>query len=105
MNRWKAFFGLCWLRGHDHQQIVDYEARRVFMLCTRCGHEFQYDFQAALTPEWIGFRMEGHRCPLCGGWKPKDWDRCAIEICEMNPDGLLRLNPDGTIGPRLDSRH
>jgi hypothetical protein len=104
VNRWKAFFGLCWLRGHDHEQIVDCDARRAFNRCKACGHEFQYDFQEALPPYWIGFCDKAHSCPLCMGWKPKDWDRCANEICAMNPDGPLYRNSDGTVGPRLDSR-
>ena len=103
VQRWKTF--LCWLGSHDHQCVIDCDARKSFQRCTRCGYEFQYDFQVALTPAWIGFCMDGHRCPICGGWKPKDWDRCANEICEMNPDGPLRVHQDGTIGPMLDSRH
>lgn len=102
MKRWKAF--LCWFRGHNHQQIVDYDARRVFQCCTKCGHSFQYDFEAALGPTWIGFCDTAHRCPLCFGWKPRDWDRCAHEICDINPDGPLRLKPDGSLGHDLDSR-
>lgn len=104
MSWWKAFFEFCWLRGHDDHQIVDCDARRVFYRCRRCGHEFQSNLQAALTPNWIGFCDPAHRCQLCFGWKPKDWDRCANEICMMNPEGPLHLHPDGTIGPRLDSR-
>lgn len=100
MKRWKAF--LCWLSGHDHEQIVDYDIPKAFQRCRRCGHEFQYDFQSALTRKWIGFCDEAHTCKLCFGWKPREWDRCANEICELNPDGALHFNTDGTMGPRLD---
>lgn len=104
MNRWKAFFNLCWLVGHGHEQIVDCDARRSFNRCTKCGHEFQYDFQACLSPEWIGFCDKQHSCPLCMGWKPKKWDRCANEICTLNPNGPLRLLPDGNVNYDPDSR-
>lgn len=104
MSRWKAFFELCWLFGHDHQPVVDCDARRAFTRCTGCGHSFQYDFQAALGPDWIGFCDPPHRCPLCFGWKPRDWDRCSNEICALNPDGPLRLRPDGSVGHDLDAR-
>jgi len=98
---WKEF--CCWLRGHDDVLILDCDARRSFNRCTRCGYEFQYDFQAALKPDWIGFCDPPHQCPLCFGWKPRDWDRCAQEVCEINPDGMMRLQPDGSFGPNLDS--
>lgn len=104
MNIWKALFNLCWLKGHDHEQIVDCDARRSFNRCTRCGHEHQYDFQATLSPNWIGFCDPPHRCPLCLGWKPPDWDRCANEICSMNPNGPIKLRSDGTVGYDLDTR-
>lgn len=104
MSKWKAFFGLCWCFGHDHQQVVDCEERRAFQKCSRCGNEFQYDFQAWLPPEWIGFCDPDHTCPLCFGWKPKAYDRCANEICSINPDGLLKFHPDGTLRPDLDGR-
>lgn len=100
----KALWSLCWLRGHDHQLVVDCEARRSFQRCTRCEHTFQYDFQAALSRDWIGFIDKVHSCKLCGGWKPNDWDRCANEICSLNPDGPLRIRPDGSVGHDLDSR-
>lgn len=103
MSRWKAF--VCWLGGHNERLIIDYDARRSFNRCTECGYEFQYDFQKALGPDWIGFCADGHRCPLCFGWKPKDWDRCANEICTLNPNGRLRLRSDGSMGYDLDSRH
>lgn len=101
-NRWKYLFHLCWLTGHEHEPILDCDVRKSFSRCSRCGYEFQYDFQVALPPEWIGFCDEAHRCPLCMGWKPRGWDRCANEICEMNPDGPLHLMPDGTVKHWLD---
>lgn len=104
MKWWKAFLGFCWLRGHDHQPTVDCDAHRAFNRCTRCGHEHQYDFQRALGPNWIGFCDPSHRCPLCFGWKPREWDRCANEICSLNPDGMLRMRSDGSVGHDLDSR-
>jgi hypothetical protein len=100
---WKTF--RCWWFGHDHEQIVDYDARRVFQRCVKCGHEFQYDFQAQLTPQWIGFCDPPHTCPLCMGWKPRHWDRCANEVCEINPNGPLRLTPDGGLDFDLDARN
>lgn len=103
MNWWRAFFNLCWLRTHDHQTIVDCDARRAFQCCTNCGHSFQYDFQAELPKNFIGFIDKAHSCGLCGGWRPRDWDRCANEICTLNPDGPLRMRPDGSIGHNLDS--
>lgn len=105
MNKWKAFFELCWLRGHDHQPIVDCDVRRAFERCAKCGHEFQYDFEAALGPTWIGFCDPAHSCELCMGWKPRDWDRCANEVCTLNPNGRLRLRPDGSAGFNLDGRY
>lgn len=103
-NRWKAFFHLCWLLGHEGQPVVDCDARKSFTRCPRCECEFQYDFQAALSPDWIGFCDEAHRCPLCMGWKPKDWSRCANEVCALNPNGFLHQMQDGTVKYRLDSR-
>lgn len=103
-NRWKALFHLCWLFGHDHKTIVDCDARRSFNCCIRCGHEFQYDFQVFLPPDWIGFCDDEHRCPLCSGWKPRGYDRCGHEICIVNPDGPLHRCPDGTVRHKLDGR-
>ena len=91
MNRLKAFFHLCWVLGHDHEPIVDTEARRAFNRCTRCGHEHQYDFQASLPLEWIGFASGDNKCPLCMGWKPKAWKFCSSGYCELNPKGPIRL--------------
>lgn len=105
MSRWKAFFNLCWLFGHHHEQVIDCDARRASQRCVKCGHEFQYDFQKQLTPEWIGFCSDGHRCPLCMGWKPRDWDRCGNELCTLNPNGPMRVLPDGNLGFDLDSRN
>lgn len=104
MKWWKDFLSLCWLRGHDHEQVVDCDARRAFQLCGRCGHEFQYDFQAGLSPGWVGFCDEDHSCELCMGWKPRGWDRCANEVCLLNPNGPLSLLPDGEVGYDLDGR-
>lgn len=104
MNLWRAFFHLCWLSGHDHQPVVDCDKRRSYQCCTKCGHEFQYDFQRTLSPEWIGFCDKDHSCALCMGWKPRDWDRCANEICALNPNGPLKLRPNRTVGYDLDVR-
>lgn len=104
MKGWRTFFHLCWFFGHAHEQIVDCDKRRSFQRCTKCAHEFQYDFQAALSPDWIGYCDDAHRCPLCFGWKRKDWDRCANEVCEINPNGPVYLMPDGTAKHDLDSR-
>lgn len=95
-RRWAAFFNLCWLFGHDAVPVVDCDSRRAFNRCAKCGRETQYDFEAALTPDWIGFVDDAHCCPLCMGWKPADWDRCANEVCGLNPDGPLHLMPDGS---------
>lgn len=105
MNRWKALFHLCWLLGHHHQLILDFDARKSFNRCSKCGDEFQYDFQRALTPDWIGWCDRLHSCPLCMGWKPKDWDRCGNEICKLNPNGPLRKLPGGHVGYLLDGPH
>lgn len=104
MKWWKKFANFCWLRGHAHQPIVDCDSRRAFHRCMKCGHEFQYDFEAAITPEWIGFCDKDHSCKLCLGWKPRDWDRCGNEICTLNPNGPMRLLPDGEVWYDLDSR-
>lgn len=104
MKWWKALVSLCWLRGHDHHQIVDHDARRAFQLCTKCGYSFQYEFQASLTPNWIGFCDHDHSCELCMGWKPRDWDRCGNEVCLLNPNGPIRFLQNGEIGYDLDSR-
>lgn len=104
MSLWKAFFKLCWLLSHNSEQIVDCDERRVFQRCVKCGHEFQYDFQAEMSPHWVGFCDKAHTCLLCGGWKPKDWDRCANEVCDLNPNGPLWLTPDGNLDYDLDSR-
>lgn len=102
MNRWKALFHLCWLFGHDHQSIVDCDARKSLQRCGRCGHSFQYDWEAVLSPDWIGFCDDAHRCPLCMGWKPRNWERCGNEVCELNPNGPPHLMPDGSARHLLD---
>lgn len=104
-NRWASFFQLCWCFGHDDFPIVDSDARRSFHRCRRCGREAQYDFEAEIPSNWIGFIDDVHRCPLCLGWKPKDIDRCANEICDLNPNGPLRIMPDGSVRHMLDGPH
>lgn len=104
-NRWKALFHLCWLFGHKYRDIVDCDSRRVFNRCAQCGREAQYDFEAALSPDWIGFCDETHRCPLCLGWKPRNWERCGNEICELNPNGPVYLMPDGSARHLPDGPH
>lgn len=101
---WRALFHLCWLFGHGEEHVVDCDARRSFNRCIRCGREWQYEFQENISPDWIGFIDEIHRCPLCLGWKPRSWDRCQNEICELNPDGPLHLLPDGTVTHDPDAR-
>ena len=101
-NRWDALFNLCWLMGHDPIPVLDCDARKAFNRCLKCRRETQYDFEALLTPDWIGFVDPPHRCPLCFGWKPREWERCANELCELNPDGPLHLMPDGTAKHLLD---
>ena len=93
-NKWKALLELCWLLGHEEQQIVDHDARRVFGRCLKCGREAQSSFQASLHADWIGFCDEAHRCPLCSGWKPRGWNRCAGKVCLLNPEGVTRLEEE-----------
>jgi len=99
---WRGIFSLCWLRGHGYSQIVDCDQRRVYEKCVVCGHEMQYDFERGMSPEWIGFCDEAHKCPLCMGWKPRGWERCGVEVCKLNPNGKIYLLPDGGGEYRLD---
>jgi hypothetical protein len=62
----------------------------------------QYDFERGMSPEWIGFCDEAHKCPLCMGWKPRGWERCGVEVCKLNPNGKIYLTPDGGGEYRLD---
>jgi len=99
---WRGIFSLCWLRGHRYSQIVDCDQRRVYEKCVVCGHEMQYDFERGMSPEWIGFCDEAHKCPLCMGWKPRGWERCGVEVCRLNPNGMMYLKDDGQAEFRMD---
>lgn len=76
---------LCKLLGHRHGElVVDCQRRKAFHPCARCGDEFQYDFEREIDPRWIGFAHGENQCPLCLGWKSKDWLRCGKQFCIMN---------------------
>jgi hypothetical protein len=82
---------VCWIVGHDHNTVVDYEARRTYERCRRCGHTFQYDFEENLSSDWIGYCDTDHPCPVCLGWKPKEWKMCSSTYCKVNPPEIRRI--------------
>lgn len=88
----------------NDRTVVDCENLSIYLLCDTCGKKTQLDFHYALegNKNWIGFQSGENKCPLCMGWKKKAWSRCAIEVCELNPEGPIYPMPDGSWGHRLD---